>query len=465
MNAVDLMRDPAVFGPEFSTPAWAPWRAFVGALSGLPPEDDAARELILQCTGRDTVPTTAAREGWMIVGRRGGKSRVAALLAVDAACFRQYRPAPGERLVVMVLAADKRQARVVFRYTRALLESVPMLARLITRVTREAIDLANGVSIEVHTASYRSTRGYSIVTVIADEVAFWHTDEHAAETDVEILNAVRPAMLTVPGSRLIALSSPYARRGELWRMYQRHFGKAESDILVWRAPTWTMNPLISRDSPVITRAYEDDEAAASAEFGAEFRRDIESLVPREVVDAAVVPGRIELPPLSGLHYKGVIDPSGGSVDSFTLCIAHQDAARNVVVLDAIREVKPPFSPEQVVGDFAALLRRYDITQVLGDRYAGEWPREAFRKQGIDYQLLPKPKSDLYRDLLPALNSGQVELLDHPRLINQLVGLERRTARGGRDSIDHAPNQHDDVANVCAAAVHATADALPPLFFS
>jgi hypothetical protein len=68
--------------------------------------------------------------------------------------------------------------------------------------------------------------------------------------------------------------------------------------------------------------------------------------------------------------------------------------------------------------------------VTGDRYPGEWPREQFRKLDINYEPAAKPKSDLYRDLLPAINSGTVALLDHPRLVAQLCGLERRTARGG-----------------------------------
>ena len=96
-------------------------------------------------------------------------------------------------------------------------------------------------------------------------------------------------------------------------------------------------------------------------------------------------------------------------------------------------------------DFAQLMNSYRIDRVFGDRYGGEWPREQFRKQGIAYEVAEKTKSDLYRDLLPAINSGQLELLDHPRLINQLCGLERRTARSGRDSIDHAPGLHDNVA--------------------
>jgi len=62
------------------------------------------------------------------------------------------------------------------------------------------------------------------------------------------------------------------------------------------------------------------------------------------------------------------------------------------------------------------------------------------------------KSDIYRDTLPLLNSRKCQLLDIRRLITQLHGLERRTARGGRDSIDHGPGAHDDVANAVAGAL-------------
>jgi hypothetical protein len=92
--------------------------------------------------------------------------------------------------------------------------------------------------------------------------------------------------------------------------------------------------------------------------------------------------------------------------------------------------------------------------VTGDRYGGEWPRERFREHGIAYEPAAKPKSDLYRELLPAINSRRVDLLDDARLFAQIVGLERRTARGGRDSIDHAPGAHDDLANGVAGVVAA-----------
>lgn len=79
-----------------------------------------------------------------------------------------------------------------------------------------------------------------------------------------------------------------------------------------------------------------------------------------------------------------------------------------------------------------LLQPLDV--VHGDRYAGEFPREQFRKHGIDYQPSERSKSDLYRDLLPLLNSGRIDLLDHARLLSQLASLERRTARGGVERI-------------------------------
>jgi hypothetical protein len=255
-------------------------------------------------------------------------------------------------------------------------------------------------------------------------------------------------MATVPNAMLRCASSPYARRGALWEAYRRWHGQGGAPVLVWRAATLTMNPTVPER--VIAAAYERDPAAAAAEFGAEFRSDISGFVAKEVVDACTVPGRFELPRISTYRYVGFIDPSGGAHDAMTLAVAHQEDGR--AVLDAVREVKPPFSPEATVADFAALLKAYGISQVSGDRYGGEWPREVFRNHGISYDVADRAKSDLYRDLLPALNSGQVELLDVPRLGAQLAGLERRTARGGRDSIDHAPGGHDDLANAAAGAL-------------
>jgi hypothetical protein len=93
-----------------------------------------------------------------------------------------------------------------------------------------------------------------------------------------------------------------------------------------------------------------------------------------------------------------------------------------------------------------------VTRVVSDKYAGDWPKARFAEHGIALEQSAKPKSDIYHDLLPLLNAGRIELLDNPRLSAQLVGLERRTARSGRDSIDHAPGGHDDLANSVAGVL-------------
>ena len=140
-------------------------------------------------------------------------------------------------------------------------------------------------------------------------------------------------------------------------------------------------------------------------------------------------------------------------------IDYSDWQKQIVVTDAIREVKPPFSPAAVVEDFARVLKNYGVNKVIGDKFAGAWPVEVFAKLSITYEQSAAPKSDLYRDLLPLINSGRIRLLDHPKLIGQLCGLERRVSRGGRNSIDHGPGAHDDVSN-CVAGVAAIANQYP-----
>jgi hypothetical protein len=155
-------------------------------------------------------------------------------------------------------------------------------------------------------------------------------------------------------------------------------------------------------------------------------------------------------------YQAFVDPSGGSSDSMTLAIAHRQAMRDhktaIGVLDVVREIRAPFSPDAAVAEFAQLLRSYGVRFVRGDRYGAEWVVGAFRKVGIEYRQADLAKSEIYRDFLPRLNSAEVNLLDNQNLITQLLGLERRTARGGRDSIDHPPGGHDDLANAVAGAL-------------
>ncbi|WP_447979027.1 hypothetical protein [Candidatus Nitrospira bockiana] len=457
MTIIEAIEDRNLFRPFFrDLTIWSSWLTFLKALFALQMTEP---ELLLyrQLTGRQHGPTSPAEEAWLVVGRRGGKSFIVALIAVYLAAFRSYEQylQRGERGTVVVIATDRRQARIVMRYVLTLIDQVPMLADLVMRKEAESIDLSNRITIEIHTASFRTVRGYTIVAAILDEIAFWFGEDYA-NPDSEIVAAVRPAMATIPGALLLGLSSPYRRSGVLYEAYRRHFGQDDDPILVLQAGTRIMNPTIPER--VISSAYERDPIGAAAEYGAEFRSDVAGFLSPDWIDRAVLPGRHELPPAYAVNgqaiaYRAFADPSGGGRDAFTLAIAHQEGES--VVLDMCRGRRPPFDPSSVVADFAALLKQYRCFTVVGDRYAGEWVVEAFRKHGITYRPAELSKSELYLEAEPLFATGAARILDQRTLHTELLQLERRAGRAGRDSVDHPPGAHDDFANAaCGALVEA-----------
>ena len=346
-----------------------------------------------------------------------------------------------------IIASDRVQAGVIFGYVANFFHDVPLLRKMLVSKTKDSLELNNGIRIEVHTCDYRSVRGYTLIGGICDEVSFWPTDERAASPDKEIINAIEKGMASIPSAMLVITTSPYGKVGEAWEGYERNYGK-DTDELCWVGDSKSMNPTLRQKT--IDRAYEKDPVAASSEYGAQFRSDVAGFLSVEAVAACVVPERYELAPRTERTFYAFCDPSGGSSDSMTLGIAH--AEKDVAVLDLLREVIPPFSPEGVVKDFCDTLKRYRCYTVVGDRYAAEWVVEQFQKNGVSYTQSEKVKSDIYLSLLPAVNSGQIELLDSKRLITQLGGLERRTRSGGKDIVDHRSGLHDDLANAAAGAL-------------
>jgi hypothetical protein len=439
------LADRQLLGGALGGESWQAWRALLIAAMGETLTEEE-RAIFRKLTGREREPGHRVEELVCVVGRRGGKSRAMATLACYVAGLCEHDLAPGERGVTLLVAPDQRQAKIALDYATAVFEGSPVLSQLVANRTQDELELKNGIAIEVRAASFRRLRGPTYVAVIADEAAFWIADELSSNPDVEILNAVRPGLATTQGPLIIA-SSPYARRGVLYESFRRHYG-ADGDplILVAKGTSRELNPSLRQS--VVDRALERDCLSATAEYLAEFRVDIEGFVRLDVVQACLG-DFFEAAPTSGCFYSCFVDPSGGSADSFTLAIAHKES-NNRVVVDAVREVRPPFSPETVVLDYANLCRKYDVTRVGGDRYAGEFPRELFRKHGgITYEPATKTKSDLFRDLLPLLNSGRVVLPKSERLVSQLCGLERRVSRAGKDSIDHGIGGHDDLANAVA----------------
>jgi len=449
LTILDAISDKNIFGGLFKDiKTWQNWIIFLKAVFALP-LDEAELAIYQKFTGRENAPLNPMKEVFAVVGRRGGKSFVSSIIACYLALFYDWRPylSLGERGSIMCIASDRQQARVIFGYIRAVMR-LKMFQNGIEKELSEEIRLKNGIIISVKTCDYRSLRGFTVVAAICDEVAFWRSE--GANPAEEILTAIRPALATVPGSMLLGISTPYAKSGPLYEAFRDRYGKDDPDVLVWKAASKVMN--ITLSDRIIDKALKDDYSAGRAEWLAEFREDLETFLPTEIIESAIIRNRWELPKIEGAQYHAFLDPSGGRSDSFTLGIAHKEQGSNKILLDRIEERRAPFNPQAVAKEFSEIIKKYGISRAKGDKYAGEWVARAFRDEGIAFEGSDLSKSEIYLEFEPLLAQGAVELLDHQRLFNQLRSLERRTRSGGRDSVDHGPNLQDDVSNAACGAI-------------
>jgi len=443
-SIVDAMRDPALFGgmfPDLST--WKPWQTFLKALYGLE-MDGADLELFRKHTGRQKPRKGGYMEAVAITGRQSGKTYIAGAVAVYEASRALL---VGERDVYIPLAAqDTRSSqRALFGYVSRFAES-PVLKSEITRQTATEITLANRVTIGVYPCRPAAIRGIRAACAVVDELAFF-TSTDGRPTDIEMLRAVRPSLATT-GGRLLILSSPYGQSGALYELHRKHYGRDDSNVLIWQATAPEMNPTLAAD--YLQRMEQDDPEAYRSEVLGLFRAGVATFLDPAALDAVLDTGTRERPPEKRQYVAYADAASGSGKDSFAVGIAHREG--RLAVLDCIRYWNPPFNPSGVIAEASDLLRRYRIREARGDRYAANFVSEGFRAHDINYVAADRNTSDTYLELLPLINAGAVLILDEPRLLRELRGLERKRGPSGRDRVDHRSGSHDDAAVACAGAL-------------
>jgi hypothetical protein len=434
-----------------NTASWKTWRIVLKAAFGLALNEEEAKTFS-SVAGNRKPPSTRVRELWAIVGRRGGKSRMAAAVAVYLSLFRKYNLAKGERGIVLVLAASQAQTRTVFSFIKGFLETSAVLAKEIANITTTEITLRNGIVLAVHSNSFRTVRGRTLVGAVFDEVAFWR-DESSAVPDVEMYRAVLPSLATTNGM-LVGISTPYRKLGLLHQKFREHFGQNDDRVLVVQGSTQQFNPSLS-DAEIEAQSSADPTAALS-EWLAEFRTDVSSYLDDSSIEAAIEYSRpLEIPPAGrDVYYKAFTDPSGGTGhDSYTLAIGHKENGDNGrFIIDVIKGCGLVRDPMNTTEEYSALLREYGISEVTGDFYSAGWVENAWSKFGVRYIRSALSKSDIYLEVIPLFTRDLVRLPEHPKLLRELRLLERHTHRSGKDTVDHGRSGHDDHANAVAGVL-------------
>jgi len=447
ISIIDAVQDKRLLGHYFKDLlSWSVWLTVLKVIFGL---FFTAKDWsnFRKVAGERGLPSHL-RELWVVGARRLGKTTILAAVASFLAVFKNWSAhlSPGERGHIVAIAVDRKQAGELFQRIKHTF-TLPFFRHLVERETQDELWLKNGIVIAVKTADFRSIRGLTIVAALLDEAAFFRVE--GRNPFQELLTALRPGMATIPDSLLIVVSSPYMKAGPLWATYQKCYGKNDPHVLVVQGSTEVFNPTLDKD--FIRRQIEADPEAGKAEWLGHFRDDLEQFIDGRMLEAVTIPGRSELPPVQGVRYFLFADPSGGKVDSFTAAVAHVE--KTIVVLDAVREWRPPFKPLEVVKQIASLAGTYGCGSVVSDKYSGEWMSQAVRDVGLRHEASMLNRSELYLEILPMITGQRIELLDHPKMMAQFRGLERRTRSGGHDMVDHGPGAHDDIANSVAGACY------------
>jgi hypothetical protein len=467
-SILDFISDPSLLRASFEGPSWDRWRAVLRAAFALP-MSRRDRELFAEVAGGRAPPKRRVKELVCCIGRGGGKDAVAAGLAVFIATTGDFsRLRHGERGTVMCLGTDRDQAGIAFNYIRAHLEETPLLAPLIKRIEGDRIELRNRAEIIVQTNNTRSPRGRTVAAAIFDEAAHWYGQDFA-NPDVEVDAAVAPGLMRFPGSLKILISSVHRRSGLLYDKFAQHFGKDDDDVLVVLGTSMQFNPTL--DEAEIDRQLALDPEKAGAEYLSRWRDDLSTFLDRQLVEAAIEKGIVNRPPKPGTTYTAFADPSGGRGDSFTAGIGHTE--RNILVIDTLYERRAPFDSDATIADVASLVKQYGVTTIRGDDYGADLTVAAFRRHGITYRNLRLAdadgnqgrlnRSEIYLNAIGLFTAGRVRLPDSPRLVHQLISLERRASRSsGHDTVDHPAGGHDDLANAACGCLVALAGRSAPL---
>ncbi len=201
------------------------------------------------------------------IHRQAGKSTIAALIAVHDAVF-------AANSLVLILSPSLRQSGLVQRKVMHVYNAVgrPVAA---TEESALQLTLANGSRIVALPGQEGTVRGFSGVTrLILDE---------ASRIPDELYYAVRP-MLAVSGGRLLAMSTPYGKRGFFFEEWE-HGG-----------PDWARVRVTADRCERIPAAFLEEERATlgpywfAQEYEARFMETVDQVFGYDVVMGALTDG-------------------------------------------------------------------------------------------------------------------------------------------------------------------------------
>jgi hypothetical protein len=442
---IEALEDTDLLGClEMSGDSWGTWHVILKAAYGLPLDSDEL-PIFTEITGLSEYnpPDGGWRRVVIIAGRQSGKSSVIGAVVDYDSLFPLVE---GANLRAVLVAQDQEALKsVLFSYAKRPFENGPLEDSLDGKITSVTIPLDNGVTIRAYPCSSKAIRGPRAIGVYLDEFAFYRSSS-GEPLEKKVSDAARYSLLTTGGKTWI-ISSPYDEGSELHRLYEQHYGKANETTIVFQAPTELLNPTISEATLDAIRSEDPD--AAAAELDAQFRKGLSKLFDMANVQACVDIGRTERAPMDGVKYVGFVDAASGTragLDRYTIGVGHMDKGLGRVVIDTVRVWHPPFNPQTVTAEAAAIFRAYGIVKVHGDKLALGYVGAEFAGHRILYEPTEgtdQTASAMILNLLPGVNANQISLLDQADVLAEFKTIDRVLTSGGVQKTSHPRGTHDD----------------------
>lgn len=446
-------------------------------------------------------PQRKIKELVLACGRRSGKSVLGSCVAAYEIykLIKLFKPAehygkvPQSTICVINAAPNDKSAAIIFDYTKTAIDHCPFLKNRIKGNTMEYFslytdeDMDNGknkASIEfiVGGCSSNGIRGHDAILVIMDEMAFFLANGGRFSGD-ELYTALSPSCKSFKGDgKILCMSSPYARYGKFYDMYQIGMTEENSQTLVFRCYSSMMNPDMFSDDELKIEKKRNPKKFAG-EYGGEFSDSVSSWVDDENEFLACV-DKTYVPPKNGKYgnkyYLGIDLASKN--DGVGMSVVHEEDG--IYVLDYadvwfsgssdVWDIDSSMykncdkyknlvkiGAKEVVYELQKIIGRFGIKDGVYDQWCGSAMEEHFLNAGINcltqINFNASTSSEMYEIVKRLYTDGMIKMYNHPVLIPEMLMLEAELTgdRTGKKTSVEAPNIpgiHDDISESFVRAV-------------
>lgn len=437
-----LLTQPIAFGLTTASPLQI---AICRIADGLPLGDLATHPDVMRALGDvSLLPSTRPLELIILSGIRAGKSLLAAALGVRAALtcdLSMLRAGETARVSIVSLTVDL--ASVVFGHLAGTVQEKPQLrALMVGEPVGDTVCLRHPTGRVVEVKVVAGARaGASLVArwsagVIFDEAPRMNGEEDGIVNFDDARRAVLGRLL--PGAQLVAIGSPWAPRGPIYKAVHEFWGKPSPQMVIVRAPSTAMWPQWWTPARVEALRVQDEQAYRT-DILCEFADRESSLFSSAEVERATRALQLVISREPGHEYVAAMDP-GTRGNAWTLIVATRkrrldgQAYTCVVLAKQYQGSRSdPLNPEFVLSDVARILKGYSLDIVWTDQLAADFIRAIADRHalGVAVETVTAPrKVEMFESLRMRISDGSLEIPDEPILRADLLSIRKRVTLNG-----------------------------------